>query len=326
MPTPPAPAIDRPRIREAWRRIAGRIRQTPVVDVELNGRSVNLKLECLQRSGSFKARGAFNRLLAALEGAASADRVRQAGVVAASGGNHGIAVALAAADLGLPAHVFLPATAPPAKQARLRALGATLHLAGERYAEAFAASQAFAADSGALVVHAYDQDDVLAGQGTVALEWAQQRPDLDAILVAVGGGGLIGGIAAWCGDAGPRVVAVEPRTCPTLHAALSAGRIVSVSPSGLAADSLGASQVGERMFPIAQRHVARSVLVDDDAIRRAQRWLWRELRLAVEPGGAAAFAALLDGAWQPAPAARVGVLVCGANVDPATLADAAHAA
>src|SRR5690606_4792125 len=140
------------------------------------------------------------------------------------------------------------------KQARLRALGATLHLAGQRYADAFAASQAFAADSGALVVHAYDQDEVLAGQGTVALEWAQQRPDLDAILVAVGGGGLIGGIAAWC--EGPRVVAVEPRACPTLYEALAAGRIVPVSPSGLAADSLGASQVGERMFPIAQRKVA----------------------------------------------------------------------
>jgi len=324
MPTHDTPPIDRARIREAWRRIAGRVRQTPVIDVEVAGRTVNLKLECLQRSGSFKARGAFNRILAAMEDPATATEVRRAGVVAASGGNHGIAAALAAADLGLPAHIFVPATAPAAKQARLRALGATLHLAGERYVEAFAASQAFAAQSGALVVHAYDQDEVLAGQGTVALEWAQQRPDLDALLVAVGGGGLIGGIAAWC--ARPRVVAVEPRSCPTLHEALAAGRIVSVSPSGLAADSLGASQVGERMFPIAQRKVAQSVLVDDAAIRRAQLWLWRELRLAVEPGGAAAFAALLDGAWRPDGAARVGVLVCGANVDPATLSDAAASA
>lgn len=327
MPTPTSPPIDRNRIREAWRRIAGRVRQTPVIDVEVAGRIVNLKLECLQRSGSFKARGAFNRILAAMEEPATAAELSRAGVVAASGGNHGIAVALAAADLGLPAHIFVPATAPAAKQARLRALGATLHLAGERYADAFAASQAFAAGSGALVVHAYDQDEVLAGQGTVALEWAQQRPDLDALLVAVGGGGLIGGIAAWCGGGrGPQVVAVEPRACPTLHEALAAGRIVPVSPSGLAADSLGASQVGERMFPIAQRHVAQSVLVDDDAIRRAQRWLWRELRLAVEPGGAAAFAALLDGAWQPEGAARVGVLVCGANVDPATLSPSAEGA
>ncbi|MCM5571203.1 serine/threonine dehydratase [Burkholderiaceae bacterium FT117] len=332
-----AAPIDRSRIRHAWRRIAGRIRQTPTIDVEVDGRSVNLKLECLQRAGSFKARGAFNRLLAALEGPESAEALRGAGVVAASGGNHGIAVALAAADLGVPAHIFLPANAPAAKKARLRALGAALHLHGERYADAFAASQAFAAETGAIVAHAYDQDEILAGQGTVALEWALQRPDLDTLLIAVGGGGLIGGIAAWHGDAGhgspggdpvpggtapaARIVAVEPRACPTLHEALAAGRIVDVSPGGLAADSLGASRVGERMFPIAQRHVAASVLVEDDAIRDAQRWLWQHLRLAVEPGGAAAFAALRSGAWQPPPGARIGVLACGANVDPATLAD-----
>jgi threonine dehydratase len=204
-------------------------------------------------------------------------------------------------------------------------------LVGERYADAFAASQAFAAGHGALVAHSYDQDEILAGQGTVALEWARQQPELDTLLVAVGGGGLIGGIAAWHqgpgpadtgspGPAGSRVVAVEPASCPTLHDALSAGRIVPVSPSGLAADSLGAARVGDRMFPIAQRHVAQAVLVDDAAIRRAQLWLWDALRLAVEPGSATAFAALLERAWQPAPGARVGVLVCGANVDPASLA------
>ena len=331
-----AAPIGRESIRTAWRRIAPRIRRTPLIDVEVDGRPVNLKLECLQRSGSFKARGAFNRLLAALESPGLADSLRRHGVVAASGGNHGIAVALAAADLGVPAHIFVPTTAPAAKQARLRALGATLHLHGTRYADALAASQAFAAEHHALVAHAYDQDEILAGQGTVALEWQQQRPDLDALLIAVGGGGLIGGIAAWHGEAGtapdggsPRepvrqaaVVAVEPLACPTLNRALAAGRIVDVEPGGLAADSLGATRVGERMFAIAERHVAQSVLISDDAIRDAQRWLWQQLRLAVEPGGAAALAALRSGAWQPPADARIGVLVCGANVDPAKLADA----
>jgi len=309
-------------IRSAHARIAGHVRQTPVVDIDIDGLRVNIKLECLQRSGSFKARGAFNRLLAALEDPATRSAALGAGVVAASGGNHGIAVALAAADLGVPAHVFVPATAPAAKQARLRALGATVHLEGQRYAEAFIASQAFAAETGAIVAHAYDQDEILAGQGTVALEWSQQRPDLDAVLIAVGGGGLIGGVAAWYASR-TQVIAVEPRSCPTLHEALAAGRIVDVAPGGLAADSLGASRVGAKMFPIAQRHVAQAVLVDDGAIRRAQLWLWRELRLAVEPGGAAALAALLDGAWRPAPGARIGVLACGANVDPATLVEPA---
>jgi threonine dehydratase len=324
-------ATGRGEIRAAWRRIAPHIRQTPVMDITVDGRRVNLKLECLQRAGSFKARGAFNRLLAALETPALAEGLRATGVVAASGGNHGIAVALAAAELGVPAHIFVPASAPAAKQARLRALGATLHLHGERYVDAFAASQTFSLDTGALVAHAYDQDEILAGQGTVALEWQLQRPDLDALLVAVGGGGLIGGIAAWhASQAAPSgasaaVIAVEPEACPTLHRALAARQIVDVEPGGLAADSLGATRVGERMFAIAERHVAQSVLVDDAAIREAQLWLWQQLRLAVEPGGAAAFAALLSGAWQPPAGARVGVLVCGANVDPATLAEPAAA-
>lgn len=316
-----AAPIGRESIQAAWNRIAPHIRRTPVIDIDVDGRPVNLKLEFLQRSGSFKARGAFNRLLTAFESPALAEPLRRNGVVAASGGNHGIAVALAAADLGVPAHIFVPATAPAAKQARLRALGATLHLHGERYVDAFAASQIFAAERGALVAHAYDQDEILAGQGTVALEWQQQRPDLDALLIAVGGGGLIGGIAAWHGGT-TTVVAVEPTECPTLNRALAAGRIVDIAPGGLAADSLGATRVGERMFAIAERHVAESILVGDDAIRDTQRWLWRQLRLAVEPGGAAALAALRSGAWRPPAGARIGVLICGANVDPATLADA----
>jgi threonine dehydratase len=312
------PPVGRDAIRAAYRRIAGRIRHTPIVEANLNGHPLSFKLECLQRSGSFKARGAFNRLLAALDDPGQADALSHAGVVAASGGNHGIAVALAAAELGLAAQIFVPAATPAAKQARLRSLGARLHPVGERYAEAFAASQEHARATGALTVHAYDQPEVLAGQGTVALEWARQRPDLDTVLVAVGGGGLIGGIAAWF-ESRTRVIAVEPERCPTLNAALAAGNIVEVSPGGLAADSLGASRVGALMFPIARRHVAGSVLVSDEAIRRAQAWLWNELRVAAEPGGAAAFAAILDGAWQAAPGERVGVLVCGANLQPGSL-------
>jgi threonine dehydratase len=308
-------------IEAAAARIAPHVRRTPTIDVDCAGTRIDIKLECLQVSGTFKARGAFNRLLSA--------RVAQPGlsrVVAASGGNHGIAVALAAAELGMQADIFVPATSPPAKLQRLRALGATVHARGAHYAEALAASQAFAAETGALVSHAYDQPETLAGQGTLAREWQQQSPGLDAVLVAVGGGGLIGGMAAWYGaraQAGERlveVIAVEPEGCPSLHASLAAQRIVEVQPQGLAVDSLGARRVGELMFPIAQRHVSRCVLVPDDAILRAQAWLWQRLRLAVEPGGAAALAALLSGAWRPAPGQRVGVLACGANVDLRALA------
>lgn len=308
-------------IEAAAARIAPHVRRTPTIDVDCAGTRIDIKLECLQVSGTFKARGAFNRLLSA--------RVAQPGlsrVVAASGGNHGIAVALAAAELGMQADIFVPATSPSAKLQRLRALGATVHARGAHYAEALAASQAFAAETGALVSHAYDQPETLAGQGTLAREWQQQSPGLDAVLVAVGGGGLIGGMAAWYGaraQAGERlveVIAVEPEGCPSLHASLAAQRIVEVQPQGLAVDSLGARRVGELMFPIAQRHVSRCVLVPDDAILRAQAWLWQRLRLAVEPGGAAALAALLSGAWRPAPGQRVGVLACGANVDLRALA------
>jgi threonine dehydratase len=221
----------------------------------------------------------------------------------------------------------VPGTTPEAKLERLRGLGATVHAVGDEYAQAWAASRAWAADHGGLESHAYDQFDTLAGQGTLAREWLRQSPGLDVLLVAVGGGGLIGGIAAWldataqAGQRVPRLVAVESEGCPTLHAALAAGTIVEIAPSGLAADSLGARRVGALMFPLAQRRIAQAVLVSDDAIAAAQATLWRQARIATEPGGAAAFAALASGALRPADGERVGVLVCGANVDPRRLAD-----
>ena len=318
-------------IDAAAERIAPWLRVTPTLGIDLDGRPVELKLECLQVSGTFKARGAFARLLAAREAALRDGQPPPRRVVAASGGNHGIAVAWAARALGIAADVFVPRTSPAAKQARLRALGATVHAEGDEYAHAYAASRAFAA-RGALESHAYDQFDTLAGQGTLAREWLRQSPDLDALLVAVGGGGLIGGIAAWidararAGERVPRLVAVESEGCGTLHAALAAGRIAEIEPRGLAVDSLGARRVGELMFPLARRRITESVLVPDAAIAAAQSTLWQQVRVATEPGGAAAFAALASGAWRPGPGERVGVLVCGANVDLRGLADTVDAA
>ncbi len=319
-------------VEAAAARIAPHVRVTPVLPVDVGARRVELKLECLQVTGTFKARGAFARLIAARETAARDGKPQPVRVVAASGGNHGIAVAHAARALGMRANVFVPRTSPRAKVERLRALGATVHAEGDEYAQAYAASRAFAVDHGALESHAYDHFDTLAGQGTLAREWLGQSPTLDVLLVAVGGGGLIGGIAAWLdaqarhGTRVPRLVAVESEGCPTLHAALAAGRIVEIAPRGLAADSLGARRVGEMMFPLAQRRVAEAVLVPDDAIVAAQAALWRAARVATEPGGAAAFAALASGAWRPAGDERVGVLVCGANVDLRALADAVDGA
>jgi len=312
-------------IEAAAGRIAPHVRVTPLLELEPG--TVELKLECLQVSGTFKARGAFARLLGAREAAQRAGQAPPARVVAASGGNHGIAVAHAARALGIAADVFVPRTTPAAKLARLSGLGATVHAEGDEYAQAWAASHAFARTHDALESHAYDQFDTLAGQGTLAREWLRQSPGLDVMLVAVGGGGLIGGIAAWLdalattGTTVPRLVAVESEGCPTLHAALAAGRIVEIAPSGLAADSLGARRAGELMFPLARRRVAESVLVPDAAIAAAQAELWRRARVATEPGGAAAYAALACGAWRATAGERVGVLVCGANVDPRALAD-----
>ncbi|MEQ8348459.1 MAG: threonine/serine dehydratase [Sneathiellaceae bacterium] len=306
--------IDRPAIAAMALRIRGHVRRTPVVHVDLAefGRpacTVALKLEQLQHSGSFKARGAFANLLGRA--------VPPAGVVAASGGNHGAAIAYAAMRLGLPATIFVPAITAPAKMARIRGYGARLEVGGERYADALAASERFLGESGALPVHAYDQRETLLGQGSVGQEIEEQLPELDSLLVAVGGGGLIGGIAAW--TAGRlKLVAVEPESAPTLNRALAAGRPVDAPAGGIAADSLAPKQVGRLMFPLAQAHVAKSVLVDDESIRNAQVQLWDRLRLVVEPGGAAAFAALLAGRYVPAKGERVGVLLCGANTDAVT--------
>ena len=285
------------------------VRRTPLLSVDggdlgVPGLRCVFKLEFLQHAGSFKTRGAFTHLLTR--------RIPEAGVVAASGGNHGAAVAYAAHRIGRRATIFVPRTASPAKITQIRASGADLRLAGERYDDALAASEAFAAEAGALAIHAYDQYETLLGQASVALEFEQDAPPLDALLVAVGGGGLIGGIAAWYG---PRVnlIGVEPETAPTLAMALAAGQPVDAPAGGIAADSLAPRRVGELAFPILQRHVARVALVTDAAIRDAQRRLWRELRVVTEPGGAAAFAALASGAVRLAPGSTVGILLCGAN-------------
>lgn len=273
---------------------------------------MTLKLELLQHAGSFKPRGAFNRIL-------SAETVPEAGVIAASGGNHGAAVAYAARALGLRAEIFVPDLASAAKRARIESLGATLVQGGATYSEALDASRARQAETGALEVHAFDHEAVLAGQGTVGREFEADAPELTHVLVAAGGGGLIGGMSAWYAGR-TKLVAVEPANCPSLHDALAAGRPVPAPVSGVAADALGARQVGALMFPLAQLYVSEAVLVADDAILAAQRLLWDRLRLVVEAGGATALAALLSGAWVPPEGARVGVLICGANTDPAAFA------
>jgi threonine dehydratase len=301
--------IDRDAIAATDRLIRPHVRHTPVLevggrDVGVNAATLLFKLEFLQHSGSFKARGAFANLLGGT--------IPPAGVVAASGGNHGAAVAFAAQRLGVPATIFVPGIASPAKLDRIRGYGADLVVGGARYADALAASEAHAARTGARPIHAYDAPETLLGQGTVGLELEHDAPDLDTLLVAVGGGGLIGGIAAWYAGR-VKVVAVEPEAAPTLHMALAAGRPVEAPAGGIAADSLAPRQVGSLMFPLAQAHVAAAVLVSDDAIRQAQTVLWDGLRVVAEPGGAAAFAALLFGRYQPQPGERVAVLLCGAN-------------
>jgi threonine dehydratase len=273
-------------------------------DFNLPGVRLTLKLELLQHTGSFKTRGAFANMLGRT--------IPAAGVVAASGGNHGVAVAYTAGKLGKPVRIFVPTVASPAKMERIRGYGADLVVTGERYADALAASEAWAAESGAMPVHAYDQPETMLGQGSVGLEFEEQAPGLDSLLVAVGGGGLIGGIAAWYAGR-VALIGVEPDAAPTLARALEAGRPVDSPAGGIAADSLAPRQVGRLMFPLAQQYVRRVVLVPDSAIQEAQRILWRVLRVATEPGGAAAMAALLSGRYQPRPGEHVGVLVCGAN-------------
>ena len=302
--------LTRAGIAATERAIRPHIRRTPLLAADaaefgLAPGPLLFKLELLQHSGSFKARGAFANLLLR--------RVPDAGVAAASGGNHGAAVAYAASKLGVPAVIFVPSITSPAKLDRIRSYGAKLIIAGERYADALAASEAHVAATGAMAVHAYDQPQTLLGQGTLGLELEAEAPDVDTLLVAVGGGGLIGGIAAWYAGR-VRVVAVESDGAPTLHAAFAAGGPVDAPAGGIAADSLAPRQVGRLMFPIARAHVApQVVLVTDDDIRTAQAALWSGLRIVAEPGGAAAFAALLSGGYRPAPGERVAVLVCGGN-------------
>jgi len=238
--------------------------------------------------------------------------VPPAGIVAASGGNHGVAVAWAAQRFGKPARIFVPKVASPAKMERIRAYGAELVVTGERYNDALLASREWVAQSGAMPIHAYEQRETLLGQGSVGLEMEEQAPQIDTLLVACGGGGLIGGIASWYRGR-VRVIGVEPELCPTLHRALAAGRPVDTESGGIAADSLAPLRVGEIMFPIAQTFVERVVLVADDAIRAAQESLWNTLRIVAEPGGAAAMAAVLSGRYVPAAGERVGVVVCGGN-------------
>lgn len=309
MPAPTEVAIDRATIEQTYAIIRPHVRVTPLLalsgaDVGVAPSSLILKLELLQHAGSFKTRGAFANLLLRA--------IPAAGVVAASGGNHGAAVAYAAMRLGVSAKIFVPTVSSPAKITRIRGYGADLVVGGERYADALAASEAWARDSGALPVHAYDQAETLLGQGTLGLELSGQAPALDTVLVAVGGGGLIGGVAAWYGGR-VKVVGVEPEAAPTLTDALKAGAPVDAPAGGLAADSLAPRRVGALMFPIARAHVARVVLVSDDAIRAAQQRLWEAVRVVAEPGGAAPFAALLSGSYVPAPGECVGVVLSGGN-------------
>ena len=302
--------LNRQSIAAMHRLIAPHIRRTPVIDLPLDGlqRPVTLKLECLQVTGSFKARGAYANMVG-LE-------PPPAGVTAASGGNHGIAVARAAATLGVKARIFVPEISSPAKVARIRQEGAEVTIVGQRYADALAASEAYAAESGALPIHAYNAEATLLGQGTIAAELEAQASDLDTIMVAVGGGGLIGGIAAWYSGA-HQILGVEPSGCNALAAALAAGGPVQVETQGIAANSLGASRLGDLSYAILAQTGARSVLVEDHHIKSAQLWLWDNLRLITEPGGATALAPLLSGRYQPHPHERIGVVICGANVDPA---------
>ncbi len=303
------PLIDRERIASTYETIRAYIRRTPVIAVEgsdfgLDGITLVFKLESLQHSGSFKARGAFTNLLTR--------EVPAAGVVAASGGNHGTAVAFAAMKLKKPARIFVPEVASATKLERICECGAELVVTGERYADALAASEIWAAQSGALTVHAFNQVETLLGQATVGLEFEEQYPHLDSLIVAVGGGGLIGGIASWYSSR-IKLVGVEPEAAPTLTRALEAGRPVDAEAGGIAADSLAPKRVGEMMFPIAQAHVQKVLLVSDESIQDAQKALWKVLRVVAEPGGAAAFASLLSRRYQPRPGERVGVLVCGGN-------------
>lgn len=304
------PIVERERIAETAARIAAHVRRTPVVEVDaadvgLDAAPIAVKLECLQRTGSFKARGAFANLVLR--------DVPEAGVVAASGGNHGVAVAYAAMKLGYRARVFVPTISSPAKISRIREYGADLVVEGERYADAHEASQRWQARSGAMAVHAFDAVETLLGTGTLGQEIDRQiGSSIDTLLVPVGGGGLIGGIASWFAG-GKKIVGVESDGAPKLVRAMDAGHPVDVEAGGIAADSLGPRRIGALTFPIIRRFVEQTVLVSDDEIRRAQETLWSTLRVVAEPGGAAAFAALLARRYRPESGERVCVVISGGN-------------
>ena len=306
--------ISRERIEATERLIRSHIRRTPILEVDgadfgLESIKITFKLELLQHAGSFKARGAFTNILTR--------RIPAAGVVAASGGNHGAAVAFAAMRLGKPATIFVPSVASKTKLDRIRQYGAELVIAGDRYAESLEASEAWTTQSGALPIHAYEGTETLLGQGTLGMELEQQAPKLDSLLIAVGGGGLIGGVAAWYQNM-IKIISVEPEEAPTLHRALSAGRPVDSPAGGIAADSLAPRQVGQQMFPIAQKFVHSALLVSDEEIIEAQKRLWETTRIIAEPGGAAAFAGLLSGRYKPERGERVGIIVCGGNTEKVT--------
>jgi threonine dehydratase len=304
------------RVAATERMIRPYVRKTPILEVSgsefgLQCDRLLFKLELCQFAGCFKVRGAFSNLLSRT--------IPPAGVVAASGGNHGFAVAFAARQLGMPAAIFVPTVASPIKIANIRSCGAKLVIEGDRYADALAASRSWSAKSGALELHAYDSVETLLGQGTLGLELHQQAPELDTLLVAVGGGGLIGGVAAYYSEliaqGRVRIIGVEPELAPTLTYALRSGHPIDSPAGGVAADSLAPKRVGELMFPIAQRSVNSVILVSDDDIRQAQQILWDSVRLVVEPGGAAAFAVLTSGKYVPAYAERIAVILCGGNTN-----------
>jgi threonine dehydratase len=300
-------------IRAAVALVAPWVRRTPLIEIEVDGRPVTLKLELLQHSGSFKVRGAFNSVLSAPEPPHT--------LVAASGGNHGLAVAHVGHRLGIPTRIFVPEAAPQVKVDAIAALGAEVNRIGSTYAEALVASLDAAGQPGALALHAYDSFGTVSGQGTLGVELGQQLPDVDTILVAVGGGGLFSGVTRGLAGSRPeaRVVAVEPDACPTMHRALEAGEPVDVQVGGVAADALGASRIGEIALATAIEHGTTSLLVDDDEISHARSWLWREARVAAEPAGATALAALLAGRYEAHDDERVCVVVCGGNADPSNI-------
>jgi threonine dehydratase len=310
--------VTRAEIEAAHARIAPHVRRTPVLHLGNafgHDGPVSLKLEFLQHAGSFKTRGAFNAILS--------DAVPSAGVAAASGGNHGAAVAYAARQVGVKARIFVPEISSPAKIAVIRSHGAEVVIGGARYADAQESCDLYVTESGALRIHPFAATSTMAGQGTAALEWEQDGPALDTVLVAVGGGGLISGVASWWAGR-VKVVGVEPEGSRALHAALAAGGPVDVEIDSVAADSLGAKNTGALVYDICRETVDHVALVTDEAIRDAQRVLWRDYRIASEPGGAAALAALISGAYKPRSGERVGVLLCGANVELQKLAEITH--